>query len=95
MADFELTPLDDRLVGTSGDDQFEGLGGGIDTLFGGAGNDTFRLGDDGAVRCYGEADDDTFFIDARSARDPDLVIDGGSGYDVLKFTPGSVASGWC
>ncbi|WP_125954979.1 right-handed parallel beta-helix repeat-containing protein [Novosphingobium sp. MD-1] len=86
--------LDNRLVGTSGDETFHGLGGndlisagaGNDTLYGGDGNDDLR-GEDGNDLLDGGAGNDILRGGAGNDKlyggDGNDVLEGGSGVDYL------------
>lgn len=80
----------DLLNGGDGDDQIEGSYG-ADTIVGGLGNDRID-GQSGADTLYGNAGDDQIILyyardffdpDQTQSNIPDLLIDGGEGYDQI------------
>lgn len=74
---------DDNIIyGGAGTDTIDGAGG-SDILYGGAGSDNITAGA-GTDTIYGEADDDIIILGANLTLDDS--IDGGTGYDELRFT---------
>lgn len=85
-----ISDLNDNIVGTAGDDLLSGLGGddtidgygGVDTLYGGTGNDILYTRTDDLA--YGGDGDDILSV----AGDGPAEMDGGTGFNVLRFEGG-------